>query len=166
MKLNSNELPERFEEIEMSIRLSNILRSHNILTVAEALNTPESTYYSWKRMGKKSMLELENILKNYTNFPNSVFSPSWAPPQWISVKDRVPPTPKETGYGDSYHSDLLLIFTDAFSSEGEAFIGYYCKYLYEEKGREEWGYVWNIDQVVDDHFSVEVTHWMPLPKSP
>lgn len=73
-------LPREFDQIETSVRLSNILNDREIKTVDQALAIPKWKYYSWRNMGKKSMVELEQILSDYPEFPLSVFNISFSAP--------------------------------------------------------------------------------------
>jgi hypothetical protein len=78
--MKNEELPRKFEDIDCSVRLMNILRDNKIRTVDEALIIPKWRYYSWRNMGKKSMLELEVVLSPYPEFPLSVFNISFSTP--------------------------------------------------------------------------------------
>lgn len=69
-----------FAVIESSVRLMNILNDNQIKTVDEAMAIPKWKYYSWRNMGKKSMIELEEILNRYPEFPTSVFNVSFTSP--------------------------------------------------------------------------------------
>ena len=58
-------LEMRIDELELSVRSNNCLRSANIQTLAELVRNQESEMLKYKNFGRKSLIELNQVLANY-----------------------------------------------------------------------------------------------------
>jgi len=54
----------RVDELELSVRSSNCLRLANIHTIGELVKNPESDMLKYKNFGRKSLIELSEVLGN------------------------------------------------------------------------------------------------------
>jgi DNA-directed RNA polymerase subunit alpha len=54
----------RVDELELSVRSSNCLRLANIHTLADLVKNPESDMLKYKNFGRKSLIELNEVLGN------------------------------------------------------------------------------------------------------
>jgi DNA-directed RNA polymerase subunit alpha len=59
-----NLLKMRVDELELSVRSSNCLRLANIHTLADLVKNPESDMLKYKNFGRKSLIELNEVLGN------------------------------------------------------------------------------------------------------
>jgi DNA-directed RNA polymerase subunit alpha len=59
-----NLLKMRVDELELSVRSSNCLRLANIHTLADLVKNPESDMLKYKNFGRKSLIELNEVLSN------------------------------------------------------------------------------------------------------
>ena len=50
-------------ELELSVRSANCLKDGNIKTIAELVKKPESELLTYRNFGKKSLTEINEILK-------------------------------------------------------------------------------------------------------
>ncbi|MFC1584389.1 DNA-directed RNA polymerase subunit alpha [Fibrobacterota bacterium] len=57
-------LKMRVDELELSVRSSNCLRLANIHTLADLVKNPESDMLKYKNFGRKSLIELNEVLAN------------------------------------------------------------------------------------------------------
>jgi len=57
-------LKMRVDELELSVRSSNCLRLANIHTLADLVKNPESDMLRYKNFGRKSLIELSEVLSN------------------------------------------------------------------------------------------------------
>ncbi len=57
-------LKMRVDELELSVRSSNCLRLANIHTLADLVRNPESDMLKYKNFGRKSLIELNEVLSN------------------------------------------------------------------------------------------------------
>lgn len=55
----------RIDELELSVRSNNCLRAANIRTLADLVRNQESDMLKYKNFGRKSLIELNQVLANY-----------------------------------------------------------------------------------------------------
>jgi DNA-directed RNA polymerase subunit alpha len=59
-----NLLKMRVDELELSVRSNNCLRGANIHTLADLVRNQESDMLKYKNFGRKSLIELNQVLAN------------------------------------------------------------------------------------------------------